>query len=208
VNDASAEIPVNHHGDHPGFAGITGSLCGFLFLLIGRANARLATERARVSATDHVVDVGCGPGTAARTAARRGARVTGVDPSASMLRVARAVTRGRADITWAEGTAEDLPVPDGSATVVWALATVHHWRDVTEGLAQAYRALAPGGRLLAVERRTDQGATGLASHGWTDAQAESFAGLCRTAGLVDVAVRSDRAGRRAVWTVSGRRPDL
>src|SRR5690349_7189629 len=96
-------MPVNHHSDHPGFAGITGSLFGFLFLLIGRANARLATERAHVSAADHVVDVGCGPGTAARTAARRGARVTGVDPSASMLRIARAVTRGRADITWAEG---------------------------------------------------------------------------------------------------------
>jgi SAM-dependent methyltransferase len=205
MNDASSEMPVNHHAGHPGFAGFTGSLCGALFLLIGGANARLATELARVSASDHVVDVGCGPGTAARAAARRGARVTGVDPSASMLRVARAVTH-RGDVTWAEGTAEQLPVPDGSATVVWALATVHHWRDVTKALAQAYRVLAPGGRLLAVERQTQAGATGLASHGWTDAQAESFAELCRAAGLVDVSVRSDRAGRRAVWAVSGTRP--
>lgn len=205
MNDASAEMPVNHHADHPGFAGITGSLLGLLFLVTGRANARLATELAGVSAADHVVDIGCGPGTAARAAVRHGARVTGVDPSASMLRVARAVTHG-GGIRWAEGTAEDLPVPDGSATVVWALATVHHWRDVTEGLAQAHRVLAPGGRLLAVERRTHQGATGLASHGWTDAQAESFAELCRTAGLVDVRVRSARTGRRAVWTVIGTRP--
>jgi ubiquinone/menaquinone biosynthesis C-methylase UbiE len=206
VNDASAELPVNHHADHPGFAGITGSLFGLVFLLTGGANARLATELTQISATDHVVDVGCGPGTAARTAARRGARVTGVDPSASMLRVARIVTRGRAGITWAEGSAEGLPVPDGAATVVWALATVHHWRDPAEGVAEAHRVLAPGGRLLAVERQSPPDATGLASHGWTKDQAESFAALCRTTGLVDVDVRDVRAGRRAVWAVSGNRP--
>jgi ubiquinone/menaquinone biosynthesis C-methylase UbiE len=205
VNDASAELPVNHHADHPGFAGVTGTLFGLVFLLTGGASARLATDLVRVSATDHVVDVGCGPGTAARAAARRSARVTGVDPSASMLRVARAVTRGDG-IMWAEGTAEGLPVPDGSATVVWALATVHHWRNVAEGLAEAYRVLAPGGRLLAVERQSPPDATGLASHGWTRDQAESFAALCRTTGLVDVNVRDARAGRRAVWTVAGVRP--
>lgn len=206
MNDASAGMPVNHHADHPGFAGITGSMFGLIFLLTGGANARLATDLADVSATDHVVDIGCGPGTAARRAARRGARVTGVDPSASMLRVARVVTPTRAAVTWAQGTAEDVPAADGSATVVWALATVHHWRDVTEGLAQAYRVLAPGGRLLAVERQSPPDATGLASHGWTEAQAESFATLCRDAGLVDVDVRSERTGRREVWAVSGTRP--
>jgi ubiquinone/menaquinone biosynthesis C-methylase UbiE len=122
-----------------------------------------------------------------------------------MLRVARAVTRGDR-ITWAEGTAEDLPVPDGAATVVWALATVHHWRDATRGVAEACRVLAPGGRLLAVERQSPPGATGFASHGWTDAQAESFAELCGATGLVDVRVRGERAGRRDVWAVSGVRP--
>jgi ubiquinone/menaquinone biosynthesis C-methylase UbiE len=205
MNDPSADMPVNHHADHPGFAGVTGSLFGLVFLLIGGANARLATDLADVSATDHVVDVGCGPGSAARAAAGRGARVTGVDPSASMLRVARAVTRGDR-VSWAEGTAEDLPVPDGAATVVWALATVHHWRDATRGVAEAYRVLASGGRLLAVERQTEPGATGMASHGWTDAQAQSFAELCRATGLVDVRVRGERAGRRDVWAVSGVRP--
>ncbi|PRC62749.1 SAM-dependent methyltransferase, partial [Mycobacterium sp. ITM-2017-0098] len=68
-------------------------------------------------------------------AARTGARVTGVDPSESMLRLARLVTRRRSAVTWAEGSAEALPVPDDSATIVWALATVHHWRDVDAALA-------------------------------------------------------------------------
>jgi ubiquinone/menaquinone biosynthesis C-methylase UbiE len=199
-----SDLAVNHHADHPGFSGVPGSLFALIFLLTGRAGARLAVELTDIGAGDHVVDIGCGPGTAARVAAGRGARVTGVDPSASMLRVARLVTRRNTGIRWAEGTAEALPVPDGTATVVWALATVHHWQDVSAGIAQAQRVLAPSGRFLAVERQSPPGATGVASHGWTERQAEAFAALCRSAGMVDVAVTSRRAGRRAVWAVSAK----
>ena len=144
MNMASTS-PVNHHADFPGFAGLTGLLAG-LTMIVGRGGvARLAADLASVSPADHVVDVGCGPGTAAREAARRGAHVTGVDPAAVMLQLARAFTRDRTAIDWAEGTAERLPQPDGSATVVWSLATVHHWKDVTAGLAEARRVLAPEG---------------------------------------------------------------
>ncbi|WP_197373658.1 class I SAM-dependent methyltransferase [Mycolicibacterium baixiangningiae] len=197
---------VNHHAGHPGFAGLTGVLFAIVFLLTGRGNARLAADVAAVSVDDRVVDVGCGPGTAARVAARRGARVTGVDPSESMLRVARAVTRRRTAVTWVRGGAEALPVPDASATVVWALATVHHWPDVGAALTEIHRVLSPGGRLLVVERHVQPGATGLASHGWTAQQAETFAALCRSAGLTDVRVTGHGRRRRGSWTVRGVRP--
>jgi ubiquinone/menaquinone biosynthesis C-methylase UbiE len=197
---------VNHHAEIPGFAGVTGLLAGLLFLAIGRANARLAVDIASVSATDRVVDIGCGPGVAVRAAARRGARATGIDPAPIMLRVARAVTRGRDGIDWAEGAAESLPVPNESATVVWSLSTVHHWKDVGKGLTEAHRVLAPGGRVLAIERQVAPDATGLASHGWTERQAESFAAQCRTAGFNDVRVEGRGTGRRAVWAVHGVRP--
>lgn len=200
------ERPVNHHGDHPGFSGFTGDLCAVLFLIVGRRIGELAADLTGVTAGEHVVDIGCGSGTAARIAAARGARVTGVDPSASMLRVARAVTRTRSSITWEQGTAESVPVPDGSATAVWALATVHHWRDVDLALAEVRRILAPGGRLLVVERQVEHDATGFADHGWTGQQAETFAALCDTAGLVDARVEAARAGRREVWTVTASRP--
>ncbi|OBB31737.1 SAM-dependent methyltransferase [Mycolicibacterium peregrinum] len=201
----NAARAINHHADHPGFAGVTGVLCGLAFLLVGRAKARLAADVARVSATDHVVDVGCGPGTAARVAARRGARVTGVDPSSTMLRIARLVTPKRAPITWGEGAAEALPVTDGSATVVWALATVHHWQDVDMAVAEVHRVLAPSGRLVAIERQSPDDATGLASHGWTRQQAEAFATLCRGTGFDDVSVAEHGSGKRATWVVSATR---
>lgn len=196
---------VNHHAGHPGFAGVTGLLFGLVMTVAGGAVARLAADLAAVSDGDRVVDVGCGPGTAVREAAHRGASVTGVDPAPVMLRLARTLTPDRLPITWAEGAAEDLRQSDGSATVVWSLATVHHWTDVTVGLAEIRRVLAPGGRFLAIERRTRPGATGLASHGWTDHQAESFATQCQAAGFVDVRVEQHSPGRRAVWVVRARR---
>lgn len=206
MTDESTPLPVNHHGDHPGFSGLTGSLCAWMFLLTGHDSGKLAADLTRVGPSDRVVDIGCGAGNAVREAVRRGARATGVDPSSSMLRVARAVSRRRTAVTWSQGSAEALPVADGSATVVWALATVHHWRDVDAALAEIHRVLAPGGRLLAMEKQSEPGATGFASHGWTGEQAETFATLCRSTGLTDVRVRGDRAGRRKVWTVSAVRP--
>ena len=199
-----AELPVNHHADHPGFAGVTGALFALVFLLVGRTNARLAVDVAEVSARDTVVDIGCGPGEAARQAARRGATVAGVDPSSVMLRIARLFTR-RGAVEYTQGTAEQVPLPDGWATVMWSLATVHHWADVDTGLREARRVLAPGGRLLAIERQSPPGATGVASHGWTREQADSFAAHCRSAGFEKAEVAARSIGRRDVWVVLARR---
>lgn len=198
--------PVNHHAHYPGFAGMTGLLAGLAMLIAGRAVARLATNLTSISEGDRVVDIGCGPGSAARTAARRGANVTGVDLAPVMLSLARRLTRHRTNISWAVGAAEDLPLPDGSATVAWTLASVHHWTNVTAGLAEAKRVLAPGGRFLAIERRVGPDDTGLASHGWTDAQTESFAAQCHTAGFDQVRVDTHPLGRRTVWVVGAVSP--
>ena len=64
--DVSSPSPVNHHAHHPGFNGATGALFGLIMVVMGRAKARLAADVASVADADHVVDVGCGPGTAGR----------------------------------------------------------------------------------------------------------------------------------------------
>jgi ubiquinone/menaquinone biosynthesis C-methylase UbiE len=111
-----------------------------------------------------------------------------------MLDLARRLTRGALAVDWTEGVAESLPLPDASATVLWSLATVHHWPDLEGGLAEARRVLAPGGRFLVIERQARPGAKGLASHGWTGAQAEAFAAACRTAGFTEVTVETHKPG--------------
>lgn len=202
----SAAKAVNHHADHPGFAGVTGLVAGLVMLIAGRARAQLTVDLASVSGTDHVVDIGCGPGSSVRMAARRGAQVIGVDPAAVMLRVARSCARGHPGVRWSQGAAEALPVPDGWATVVWSIATVHHWRNVAAGLAEVRRVLVSGGKFLAIERQVRADATGLASHGWTDDQAQSFAAQCRTAGFDAARIGRRSCGRHVVWVVQVVRP--
>ena len=191
----------NHHADHAGFSGLSG-LVAALTMVGGReGDARLAARLSGIGPDDTVIDVGCGPGVAARHAARVGAGVTGVDPAAVMLRVARLLTRRSAPVRYVAGTAEAVPVPEGSASVVWSIATVHHWADIDAGLQEVRRVLRGGGRLVAIERRTRPGARGLAGHGWTDAQAEAFAESCREHGFADVRVERNTSGGRSTVSV-------
>lgn len=203
------DLPPNHHGDYRQFSGPFGYVAGATMILGRGADARLATDRADVTAGDTVLDIGCGPGTAARAAAARGATVIGVDPSAPMLRWARVLSRlrpTRGAIEWRTGAAESLPVDDGAASVCWSIATVHHWPDLDGGIGEVVRVLRPGGRFLAIEKRTLPGASGNASHGWTPGQAERFADLLGGHGFVDVAVGDHDLGRRRVVVVSAANP--
>ncbi|MDH5520948.1 MAG: methyltransferase domain-containing protein, partial [Acidimicrobiia bacterium] len=90
-----ADLPPNHHAHYRQFGGLFGYLAG-LTMIVGRGrDARLVADLASVGPGDVVVDIGCGPGTAARQAAARGARVVGLDPSAPMLRLAQLISRFR-----------------------------------------------------------------------------------------------------------------
>jgi SAM-dependent methyltransferase len=180
---------AHHHGRYAGhqpFYGFSGFILGLTFLFGRKKEARLACDLTGVGAGDDVLDIGCGPGGALREARRRGASCTGVDPAAPMLRLGRLVSSR--DISYAEGTAEALPLRDGSASVAWSLATAHHWADVEQGLAEIRRVLRPEGRLLILEHRVIPGATGHPRHGWNDEGAATFAAVCSAAGFSDAHV--------------------
>ena len=192
----------NHHAHYPGFAGPAGFLAAASMVLGGEGNARLAVHLSELAAGDAVADIGCGPGTAARRAARAGASVVGVDPAPVMLQLARLLTRRSTHtVRYAQGSAEALPLPDASVSVAWSIASVHHWADLDAGLQEARRVLKPGGRLVAIERLTRPGATGLASHGWTPEQASAFADRCRAHGFTSARVNQHGVGRKAKVSV-------
>ncbi len=194
------DLPPNHHADHPGFTGLSAWVTAWAFTVGRDGDADLAVALTGTGLGDDVVDVGCGAGVAARRAAAAGAAsVVGVDPAPAMLKVARRRRRspdGRAAVRYVEGVAEHLPVDDGAASVVWSIATVHHWKDLRASLAEVRRVLRPEGRFLAVERQVSPGAKGNASHGWIDQQAVAFADACRAAGFVDAEIGHHRTGRR------------
>ena len=82
------------------------------------AAARLVAH-ARIRPGQHVLDVACGTGVVAVTAARLGAKVTGLDLTPELLEHARANSAiARLDIEWREGDVEHLPFPDASFDAV------------------------------------------------------------------------------------------
>src|SRR5262245_17571774 len=92
TTDAGRELPPNPNARHPGFAGLQG-LAAALPVAVGRRPAAdLAIELTGVGPDDDVLDVGCGPGVAARRTAGRAASVVGLDPAPVMLRVAGVLT--------------------------------------------------------------------------------------------------------------------
>jgi ubiquinone/menaquinone biosynthesis C-methylase UbiE len=182
-----------------------------LSMLIRRRRIALtAVDAARLDPADRVIDIGCGPGTAVRYAARRVSAATGVDPDPAMLRAARRMSavrrmgavRGRRNITWLRGDAGKLPLPDAQATVAWAISSIHHWSDHVAGLAEVSRVLAPEGRLLIVEQlAADENSRGISAD-----RVGELSGQPSAAGFRAVHVETVMAGRRTLAIISGTNP--
>ena len=99
-----------------------------------------------------VVDLGAGTGKLTRSLAALGHHVVAVEPLAEMLEQLRAAVPG---VTGVVGTAESLPLPDGSADVV-ACAQAFHWFDQEPAVVEIARVLRPGGRIALVWNVRDE----------------------------------------------------
>jgi 2-polyprenyl-6-hydroxyphenyl methylase/3-demethylubiquinone-9 3-methyltransferase len=96
-----------------------------------------------------LLDIGCGGGLVAEPMARMGARVTGVDASATNIEVARLHARREGlEIAYQAGTAEELAAKGASFDVVLALEIVEHVADIDLFVSECARMVRPGGILI------------------------------------------------------------
>ena len=93
------------------------------------------------------LDVGSGTGRFAPALARAFGPVTGVEPSVRMREQAQARAR-HPDVRYLAGSAEDMPVPSGSADYALLFLSWHHVHDKPRAAAELARVIRPGGRLL------------------------------------------------------------
>jgi SAM-dependent methyltransferase len=117
------------------------------------ALATLVAEAAAMGPDDDVVDVGFGFADQDMLWMDRFAprHITGLNVTPVQVRLARQRVRrrGLADrITLIEGSATAMPLPDACCDIVTAVECAFHFHTREDFLAEAFRVLRPGGRLV------------------------------------------------------------
>jgi len=123
-------------------AQITHERCDYIESRVNRVFGKNALRQ------QEVLEAGCGGGLIAYELARRGALITGIDPSENALAVARAKMQENElgqSAYFEQGYAESLPYADGSFSVIVCLDVLEHVRDLQTTLKEITRVLAPGG---------------------------------------------------------------
>jgi SAM-dependent methyltransferase len=153
---------------HPTGVGghVAGWVMGRRFSNVQRNN--WAVELLKTQPSDHVIELGCGPGVAIAALAGHATLglVVGVDQSEVMIGQARrrnaaAIRAGRVRLIHAP--VESLPVIDEAFDAALAVNNVGMWPDPTAQLREIGRRLRPGGRIALVSQPRCPGATAATS---------------------------------------------
>lgn len=120
----SSQHPTNAFIDRPAMLALIGNVAGL-----------------------DVLDVGCGSGFYSAAMVERGARVTGIDGSASVLKHAEKNAGGRATFV-RHDLEQPLPFGDGSFDLAVMALVYSHVYDRKQLLSELRRVLRPGARLL------------------------------------------------------------
>lgn len=114
----------------------------YLFEPYARPANEVVFDRVDLGPGTRLVDIACGSGLAAQTAARRGATVSGLDAAEALVDIARARTPGG---DFRVGDMFALPFDDASFDVATSFNGI--WKGCEPALQEARRVLAPDGRL-------------------------------------------------------------
>ncbi len=126
-------------------------------------------------------DLGCGGGQISRLFAPFVARIIAVDGSAAMLQAARRRLQGLGNVELRRGDLEALPIESAALDAATMMLVLHHLPEPDRALAEAARALTPGGRLLLVDmlphdRESYRQQMGHVWLGFSEAQVERLLG--------------------------------
>jgi arsenite methyltransferase len=131
---------------HP--SGLLGRAVGWA---MNRNNVRMnahALERLELGPSDRVLELGFGGGINLARLVERARHVHGVEPSTAMIARARrtfADAIGAEKLALHEGTADSIPLADGSIDKALAVNSVYFWPDRPSAFRELRRVLAPGG---------------------------------------------------------------
>jgi ArsR family transcriptional regulator len=100
-----------------------------------------------------IADLGAGEGTVSQLLARRAKKVIAVDNSEKMVEFGSSLARshGVKNLEYRLGDLEDLPVKKGEADVAFFSQSLHHAQHPPRALAEAFRIVKPGGRVIILD---------------------------------------------------------
>jgi arsenite methyltransferase len=112
---------------------------------------RIVREALGAAPGEHILDVGCGPGSYCAELAEEvkpSGSVVGVDSSPAMLELAARRCAGLEGVELRPADAVSLPVDDASFDAALCVQVLEYVPDPTVALAEMRRALRPGGRVV------------------------------------------------------------
>jgi ArsR family transcriptional regulator len=100
-----------------------------------------------------IADLGAGEGVLSQLLARRAQRVIAVDNSPKMVAVGKALARkhGFKNLQFRCGDIEDIPIPDAHVDAAFLSQALHHAIHPERAVAEAWRILKPGGRIVILD---------------------------------------------------------
>ncbi len=106
-------------------------------------------DHAAIAPDEVGLDVGCGTGVVAVTAASRGAKMSGIDPTVALLERAKDnAALAQVCVDWHEGGAESMPFQDEAFDVVLSQFGHMFAPNASAATEEMFRALKPGGRYV------------------------------------------------------------
>lgn len=100
-----------------------------------------------------IVDLGAGEGVLSQLLARRANSVICIDNSPAMVKVGQELARENdfSNLSYKLGDIEKVPLPDASVDLALLSQALHHANKPEAAIAEAYRILRPGGRIVILD---------------------------------------------------------